>query len=58
MEFDEVLYIPGSITPSNLQEIVFDKFTGNPQMTGMMTFTSSMNEVRGITINSKGVVDY
>ncbi len=56
--FDEVFDVLTSITPSGVSEIVFAKFTGLPQTTGTITFTSNANETRTITINAKGVVSY
>ncbi len=55
--FDEVFDLPGSITPSGISEIVYSKFTGEPQVTGTITLTSSTNETRNITINEKGMID-
>jgi prepilin-type N-terminal cleavage/methylation domain-containing protein len=56
--FDELFDMPTSTTPSGVSEIVFDKFTGLPQTTGAITLTSSANETKTITINSKGMVAY
>lgn len=56
--YDEVFDVPTNIIPSGVSEIVYAKFTGLPQSTGTITFTSSTNEVRNITINSKGTVSY
>lgn len=56
--FDEVFEAPTSITPSGINEVVFTKFTGLPQITGTITLTSNTNETRTITINAKGVVSY
>lgn len=56
--FDEVFTIPPSITPSGIAEIVFTKFTGLPQTTGIVTLTSNINETRTITINARGTVSY
>jgi prepilin-type N-terminal cleavage/methylation domain-containing protein len=56
--FDEVTEVPTSITPSGLGEVVFTKFTGLPTSTGTVTLTSSANEIRTITINAKGNVEY
>ena len=56
--FDELFDMPTSITPSGLGGAVFTKFTGLPQTTGTITLTSNANEVRNITINSKGMVSY
>lgn len=55
---DETLPIPGSITSSGLSEIQFAKLSGAPDTTGSITLTSSTNDVRTITINGKGTVDY
>ncbi len=56
--FDEVFDLPGSIVPSGISEIVYDKFTGEPQVTGTVTLTSNANEIRNITINEKGTITY
>lgn len=56
--FDEIFDVPGSITPSGVGEVVFEKFTGLPQTTGTITLTSNTNETRNITINAKGMVSY
>lgn len=56
--FDEISDLPTSITPSGLSEIVFAKFTGFPQTTGAITFTSNANETRTIKITTKGTVHY
>lgn len=56
--FDEVFDVPTSITFSGIQEIVFTKFSGEPQTTGIITLNSSTNETRTITINEKGMVSY
>jgi prepilin-type N-terminal cleavage/methylation domain-containing protein len=56
--FDEVFDVPTSITPSGVSEIVFAKFTGLPQTTGTITYTSNANETRTVVINQKGMIDY
>jgi prepilin-type N-terminal cleavage/methylation domain-containing protein len=56
--YDEVFDLPASMTPSGLSEVVFTKFTGLPQQTGTITLTANANEVRTISINTKGVVSY
>lgn len=56
--YDEVISIPGSITPSELQEVVFIKPFGIPQDVGSTQLTSPINEVRHITINQKGTIDF
>lgn len=56
--FDESFDLPESLTPSGVSEVVFAKFTGLPQTTGTITYTSNANETRNITINAKGMVSY
>jgi len=56
--FDEVFDMPTSITSSGIQEFVYIKFSGLPQHTGMLTLSSSGNEIRNIIINEKGTVTY
>lgn len=56
--FDEVITIPGSIAPSGLSEIQFAKLSAAPNTTGTITFTSTTNDVRTVTINAEGVVTY
>jgi prepilin-type N-terminal cleavage/methylation domain-containing protein len=57
-DFDEFFKLSAAITFSGLSEIVFAKFSGEPSTTGILTFTSSTNEVRVAEINSKGVIHY
>ncbi len=57
--FDERIMMPDVVVPSGLSEIVFTKFTGLPVSIGTITLTNtSINEVKNITINSQGMVDY
>jgi prepilin-type N-terminal cleavage/methylation domain-containing protein len=57
--FDELINMPEVVVPSGLTEVVFTKFTGLPASVGTITLTNtSINEVKNITINSKGMVDY
>ncbi|QQS15534.1 MAG: hypothetical protein IPK84_04165 [Candidatus Moraniibacteriota bacterium] len=56
--FDEFFPVPTGIVPSGMSEAIFAKFTGMPMATGTVTLTSSANETRTITINTKGMVDY
>ena len=57
-DFDEVFSMQTSISVSGLQEIVFEKFTGEPVSTGTITLTSINNEERSINTNSKGSITY
>lgn len=57
--FDELISMPDVVVPSSLTEVVFTKFTGLPASVGIITLTNtSINEIKNITINSKGMVDY
>lgn len=56
--FDEDTSMPTSITISGLNNIMFAKVTGAPQSVGTTTLTSYTNEIRNVTINQKGMVDY
>jgi prepilin-type N-terminal cleavage/methylation domain-containing protein len=56
--FDEVLSVPGTITPSGLTEVQFSRFTAAPNTTGSITLTSTTSDTRTVTLNAKGTVDY
>lgn len=56
--FDENTSIPISIIPTGLVDVTFSKLTGIPNATGTFTLTSQANEIRNVTINEKGMVDY
>lgn len=56
--FDEPATIPSSMTISGLTDVQFAKLTATPNTTGTITLTSANNEIRTITINAKGMVDY
>lgn len=56
--FDEIFQVSTSITPSDITEIVFTKFTGTPSVTGTTTLTASTAEIRTININAKGTLTY
>ncbi len=55
---DESTSIVPSIQFSGLDEVVFQKGTGIPSTTGTSTFTARSNEIRNVTINQKGMVNY
>lgn len=57
-DFDEIFLISGSIEPSDINEIVFEKFSGIPSTDGIITLTSTNNETRIITVNERGMVEY
>jgi type II secretory pathway pseudopilin PulG len=56
--YDEDTSVSASIVFSGLNDVLFSKQTGMPQSTGTTTLTSTTNEVRNVTINQKGMVDY
>lgn len=56
--YDEVSLFLNTITASGIDEVVFEKFSGEPQRTGNIILTSSNNETRTITINAKGMLQY
>lgn len=59
ISYDEVINMPLSLIPSNITEVAFAKFTGQPLSSGTMTLTSeTINEVKNITINNQGMVEY
>jgi len=56
--FDETIDVPDSVTVSGLSEVQFAKLTAAPSTTGTVTFTSTTNDTRTLTLNAKGMVDY
>jgi len=56
--FDETLSVPASMTPGGIGEVQFAKFSATPNVAGNITLTSTTNDVRTITINTKGMVSY
>jgi hypothetical protein len=56
--YDETTTISPTIVISGLNDISFSKMYGIPNKTGTTTFTSIRNQIRNVTINQKGVVDY
>ncbi len=57
VSFDEIFEISTNIVPTGFQEIVYSKFYGYPQITGTLTLTSSNNETRALSINSRGLIE-
>ncbi|MEK7588331.1 MAG: prepilin-type N-terminal cleavage/methylation domain-containing protein [Patescibacteria group bacterium] len=56
--YDEIFELSPSITPSGLTDIVYQKFTGKPNITGDIILSSNINEIRTITINEKGTISF
>lgn len=55
---DESTTLLPTISFSGVSEIVFLKGSGIPSTTGTSTFISNNGEIRNVTINQKGMVDY
>jgi prepilin-type N-terminal cleavage/methylation domain-containing protein len=55
---DETTTISPAIIISGLKEVSFGKMWGLPTTIGTTTLTSLSNDIRAITINQKGMVDY
>lgn len=55
--FDEISTIPNSIGASGVSEIVYNKFTGLPQLSGTITLSTN-TDTSTVTINEKGTVSY
>jgi len=55
---DETTSIPAGITMSGLGEVLFTEFDATPSATGNIVLTVDANNVRTISINTKGMVDY
>lgn len=56
--FDEVAEISSNIIPSGIQEVTYSKVAGEPQTIGDIVLTTSNNDVKTITINAKGIIEY
>ncbi len=55
---DEDYFLPGSVIISGINEIVFEKVTGNPNLTGTITISAKNGQTKDITISAKGVLNY
>jgi hypothetical protein len=56
--FDEVFTFSTELTLSGMQEVVFQRLSGIPNINGTLTIRNAINEPRSIIINEKGVVEY
>ena len=56
--YDEIFEMPTAIIVSGMAEVVFARFAGLPNSAGTTTLASNTNEVRNISINQKGMVNY
>lgn len=55
---DELFFLFQSVTHSGMNEIVFTKSTGIPTGFGDIVLTGANNEVRTISVNSKGMIEF
>ena len=56
--YDEIFDVSSAIGFSGIDEIVFDKLSGEPDVIGTITLTSTTNQTATVTLNGKGMVDY
>jgi Tfp pilus assembly protein FimT len=60
--FDETIVVPSNITvgkgPSDITQIIFNKFTGLPSASGIITISDVTGQSKEITITQQGTVDY
>lgn len=56
--FDETINFSPGIAISGANDIIFNKFSGDPVSAGTITLTSLSNETASIIINSQGTVSY
>lgn len=55
--FDETFDVPATIGVGGATEVVFAKFTGLPQTTGVINI-STENDTRSVSINEKGTIGF
>ena len=55
--FDENIALPGSVSISPANSVIFAKFTGEVAATSL-TLTSSNGQTKSLSINTKGTVEY
>lgn len=56
--FDEVADISTNIVPSGISDIVYSKLLGETQPPGNIVLTTPNNDIKTITINAKGTIEY
>ena len=57
-DFDKVFNLAGSISSSGLEEIIFDKFSGEVQNSGSITLSTPNQQYRTISISKPGLIEY
>lgn len=55
--FDETISLPSGLQSSGLTEVIFNRGTGFPSTAGVLLFTLSPQDVRTITISSRGLIE-
>ncbi len=55
--YDEAATVSPALTGAGFTEVVFAKFSGLPQATGVLTLTGP-NGVRTLTLNAQGTITY
>lgn len=53
---DEVISLPQDITVSGVTEVMFERVTGKPSVTGIIIFTAGNGDTRTITVSDQGVL--
>lgn len=56
--YDEMIAFTGNISVSGLNELYFTKVQGLPNTNGTINLTINNNEIKNISINSQGTIDY
>jgi len=57
-DYDETVELSDFVNISGITEVIYSKYTGEPDTTGTITFTSDDSQQRFITINDEGMVAY
>jgi len=55
---DEIINFPSPLEVSGNTEMVFEKFSGEPDVTGLVALSTASGTSREINLNEKGVISY
>lgn len=55
---DEIVEFSSPLSTSGLGEIIFDKFSGEPSATGLITIIAASGATREVDVQSKGQLSY
>lgn len=55
---DEIIDFPSALEVSGNTEIVFEKLSGEPDLTGLITLSTTSGTNREISLNEKGTISY